>query len=155
MAIIGFLSATAAFLPYSIAGSVLPPPYQYAVDTADAIFGDDPRDAFNGTFGLSILAGPTANKVLVGPALSLLNDKYTYNGYALFPFGRMAKTVVKSVQRPQFAVDMLSGVPLMEVHNAIYGSKEVDEPDRVATIMASVDAEWRARAKKIEEEGGE
>jgi hypothetical protein len=137
MAINGTLLALAAFLPFSLFGSAVPPPYSYGLTLAQAVWGDDDKQMFTGTYGISMLTGPAINNLLIGPSLALMTEGYGFNPWVTLPFGRAMGAVHRTLKRPQFGIDYWTGIPVMDLHKAIYAKPEGKSkaPRQIDTIM--------------------
>jgi len=138
MAINGALLGLAAWLPFSLFSNVLTPPYSQALDLAQWAWDDDERAPLGGSYGLSMVTGPALWNTIAGPTLSMMSDNFAHNPYAVLPAGRLVGATIRSVQRPQFAFDMWTGIPFMGLHQSIYNDdpEELEEQRMIGTIMA-------------------
>jgi hypothetical protein len=146
MAINGTLLALAAFLPFSLFGSSVPPPYSYGLSLAQAVWGDDDKEMFAGTYAISTITGPTLNNLVVAPMLSLMTEGYGYNPWVTLPFGRALGATYRTLKRPQFGIDYWTGVPVMDLHKALF------QEEAKAPAQRSISAIMRSPTQEAEED---
>jgi len=153
MAINGTLLALAAFLPFSLFANAVPPPYQYGLELAQWAWDDDEKKKpFAGTFGISMLTGPTIYNTLVGPASTLITDGFAWNPYSLLPFGRSVGATVKTYKNPQYGLDMWFGTPFMGVRDLMKDDPEEEKKPRTIGGLWAERKEDDISADKEEEE---
>lgn len=137
MSINAFVIAMAAFLPFSLFGSNVPPPYQYGYEAAEALWNQDLSKLFGGTLGISMLTGPTVNNFIIGPSLALMTDSYGWNPWSVLPFGRAIGATYRTIAKPQFGIDYWTGVPVMDLHKLVYAKEPDNAPKSIDTLMRS------------------
>jgi hypothetical protein len=124
MAIDLFMLAMANAFAFSIFESSLPPPYSYIQDTAQLLFGDaEDRDkAFFGTYGLNIVL-PPISRIPMQTFKALLTDDWdrftSYHIWTMFPFGRFARDVKRTIETPEMVAENLTGIPLHKLGKTI------------------------------------
>ena len=115
-------------LPYTMFDYSLPAPYSYLQDLADWSFGDD-KQRERAYFGVlphalaplhiimpSILRGP---EMVFGSAFTGQWDRLaTYTMISYFPFGMMARDLVKAYQSPSMFTEFTTGIPLHRIQRA-------------------------------------
>jgi hypothetical protein len=121
----------------SIFDSALPPPMSYMQDTADWLFGDEKtreRAFFNqwphpALAPLSTVTGPSMRFIL-GPTKALINQDWepflNYHAWTWAPFGRLARSVVRTYDRPEMWVEEMSGIPIHRLAKKMKKNKEED-----------------------------
>jgi len=118
--------ALAQIFVSSIFDSALPPPMSYMQDTADWVFGDEKhreRAFFNqwphpALAPLSTITGPSM-RLILGPTKALINNDWEpfldYHLWTWAPFGRLARSVVKTYEVPEMWVEQMTGIPIHRV----------------------------------------
>ena len=123
-----FTIGLAGMLPYTMFDYSLPAPYSYLQDLADWSFGDD-KQRERAYFGVlphalaplhiimpSILRGP---EMVFGSAFTGQWDRLaTYTMISYFPFGMMARDLVKAYQSPSMFTEFTTGIPLHRIQRA-------------------------------------
>jgi hypothetical protein len=127
----------------SIFDSALPPPMSYMQDTADWLFGDEKqreRAFFNqwphpALAPLSTITGPSMRYILA-PTKALINNDWepflNYHAWAMAPFGRLARSMVRTYDVPELWVEEFTGLP---IHNLARKKKKAEkkkEEERLA-----------------------
>ena len=105
-----FVTALAALLPYSLFDTALPPPYDWAQETSEWLFGNK-RERDRAFFGqwpypiapLNVITPPVA-RIPMEAFSSLINNDWErfadYHVYTMFPFGRMVRSADKIIDEP-------------------------------------------------------
>ena len=123
-----FTMGLASLLPYTMFDYSLPAPYSYLQDLADWSFGDE-KQRERAYFGVlphalaplhiimpSILRGP---EMIFGSAFTGQWDRLaTYTMVSYFPFGMMARDLVKAYQSPSMFTEFTTGIPLHRIQRA-------------------------------------
>ena len=119
----------------SIFDSALPPPMSYMQDTADWLFGDEKqreRAFFNqwphpALAPLSTITGPSMRYILA-PTKALINNDWepflNYHAWAMAPFGRLARSMVRTYDVPELWVEEFTGLP---IHNLARKKKKAEK----------------------------
>ena len=107
----------------SLFDSILPPPLSYLQDTADWLYGDE-RERERAFFSayphpalapLQVITAPI-HRVYLPAITAMINDdwsKYTdYYLWTLAPFGRVAKSVAMTYERPEMFPEFMFGIPI-------------------------------------------
>ena len=122
----------------SIFDSAMPPPMSYMQDTADWLFGDEKtreRAFFNqwphpALAPLSAVTGPSMRYVL-GPLKALINDDWgnfaDYHLWTWAPFGRMARSAVRTYDVPEMWMEELTGMPIHRLAQMMKKSRKEKE----------------------------
>ena len=110
----------------SVFDSTLPPPMSWIQDTSEWLFGDEEERerAFFSSYPhpalapLQVITGPIHRTYL--PVLTALinNDWDSYTSYyihSLFPFGRVARSIYKTMDRPEMVAEFMFGIPLHKI----------------------------------------
>ncbi len=111
----------ASIYPYSLFDSILPPHLDILKDMSELLFGDDDdkKDAFFGSYGLNVFTAPMPSRLLLRPLLTIANGDYqrylNSEIYSFFPFGRFAKSTVRTLENPYFAPETFLGLPFMGI----------------------------------------
>jgi hypothetical protein len=121
-----FVMGLASFVPFSLFGASVPPPFQEFTSMAKWAFGDedDEEDAFFGSpLGPASLVTPPAARPMEDMfRLMLTNDWQKHAGWSMltwFPFGRLAKDSLKTMENPHTAAERLTGIPVISLSNEI------------------------------------
>ena len=129
-----FVMALGTAFTYSLFDTTLPPPYDWAQETGEWLFGDKKeRDkAFFGQWPypiapLNIVTPPVA-RIPMETFSALINkdwERFTdYHAYTMFPFGRMIRSIDKTFDEPYGttegrALQQFLGIPLDKVRYAV------------------------------------
>jgi hypothetical protein len=133
-----FIIGLSNVFAYSIFESTLPAPYSWLQDTADWIFGDEKqRDrAFFGTWPSAVapLQMVTPPILRLGPSAfkAMMTDDWSkFAGYyipSMFPAGRFARDIYKTIDNPARGVENLTGVPYMQLGQRVKEYREFENP---------------------------
>lgn len=129
MAIWGIMmSGLASIWPYSIFSSVTPQPFDAAKDFAEMIFNPDVDVRKNlqyGGYGTNLIASPLLQQsVLSAIYAALFSDfEYKYNTFIPKPFMQ----AYKLYSYPQYAVETITGIPLLTLKKTIRSIEEDDD----------------------------
>ena len=121
-----FATALSMTFAYSIFEYALSPPMNWTVDMSQLLFGSE-KESERAFFSqwpnkwlapLSIVTPPSGRYVL--PHINgLINGdweafwKYTYATY--FPFGRVARDTLRTVERPEMVFEYMGGIPIHQI----------------------------------------
>lgn len=138
--------ALASLFPISMFGSAVAPPYNYLTDIAGLIYGDEQDEEGNDkTFGQKIrdiianpqnfaptaLVTPPITRFVLDPVRALFTGEWDrfldYHLWTWFPFGMPARTAYKTVVNPTFAVETVTGFPIVQLARNLQNTRE-DEP---------------------------
>lgn len=115
-----FMLAMTNIFAMSLFESTLPPPLSYLQDTAQLLFGDDKdrEKAFFGTYGLSLIQ-PPITRIPFQFTKALISGEWdrflSYHAWAMFPFGRFARDVVRTMNSPELVPEIWTGVPVHQI----------------------------------------
>ena len=124
----------------SIFDSALPPPMSYMQDTADWLFGDEKvreRAFFNqwphpALAPLSAVTGPSLRYIL-SPTKALINNDWEsfldYHAWTFAPFGRLARSAVRTYDNPEMWVEELTGFPIHRLAQKMKKSRKETEEE--------------------------
>jgi hypothetical protein len=139
-----FMLGMANMFTFSLFESALPPPYNYAQDTAQLLFGDedDRRNAFFGTYGLNIvLPAPTA-RIPTQLFKTMINNDWErfvdYHVWTWFPFGRFTRDVKRFAQQPAYGVEIFTGLPVHKMSGYKKKRKKLPESPRPKGIVTGL-----------------
>ena len=133
-----FVMALGTAFAYSLFDTTLPPPYDWAQETGEWLFGNKKeRDqAFFGQWPYPIaplnIATPPVARIPMAAFSSLINkdwERFTdYHMYTMFPFGRLIRSVDKTIDEPYGTVEgralqQFLGLPLDKVRSRIDRAK--------------------------------
>jgi hypothetical protein len=122
----------------SLFDSILPPPMSYIQDTADWIFGDktERERAFFSAYPSPILAPlqvATApiNRYWMPLMTAMINGEWerwaSYYTWTMFPFGRLARSTIMTLDRPEMTAEFMFGIPVHKLGSMIRESKKDEE----------------------------
>ena len=122
----------------SLFDSILPPPMSYIQDTADWIFGDEKERerAFFSAYPSPILAPlqvATApiNRYWMPLMTAMINGEWerwaSYYTWTMFPFGRLARSTIMTLDRPEMTAEFMFGIPVHKLGSMIRESKKDEE----------------------------
>jgi len=134
-----FMFTLASVLPGTLFESTMAPPFSYLQDLADFFYGDseERERAFYGSlphpFNILQTVSPPSSRVLFN-AISFINsgdwEKLQGQAVSWLPFGRLGKSVLKTVQNPSMVVEELTGIPTHRINSLIKkGSKKDDKKE--------------------------
>lgn len=129
-----FTFAMGTLFAFSMFESSLPPPYNYAQDTAELLFGDDEdrKKAFFGTYGLSVIS-PPLSRIPVQTFKALLSNDWqrwtNYYVWTFLPMGRQARDVRRFIQSPEMFAEAFGNVPLHKGGRYLRQMKK-EEPEK-------------------------
>tara|TARA_R100001463_G_scaffold131241_1_gene191137 strand:- start:314 stop:742 length:429 start_codon:yes stop_codon:yes gene_type:complete len=135
-----YMFALANIFVSSLFDSALPPPMSYAQDTADWLFGDEKqreRAFFNqwphpAMAPLSVVTGPSMRYALA-PLKAIINNDWEpfldYHVWAMAPFGRLARSVVRTYDVPEMWLENLFGLPIHRLGQLRKKSKKEEVED--------------------------
>lgn len=118
---------------FSIFDNSLPSPLNEIQDFSKLVFGNDEErdEAFFGTYGTSIVTPPIA-RLPVQALLSMMRDDWhmfaNYHAWAAMPFGRMMRDVKKLTDKPSWAMETLTGIPIHQTEKLNKEDKEFVGP---------------------------
>ena len=126
----------------------LPAPLSWMQDTADWLFGDsEERDrAFFGAYPTALaplqMVTPPAARLLPPMFKAMVDDEYgriaDYYVWTMFPFGRLARDVVKSAENPMMTVNKLTGFPYVQLQRELFDrTRDEEEDDGTGTEIRS------------------
>ena len=133
-----FVMALGTAFAYSLFDTTLPPPYDWAQETGEWLFGNKKeRDqAFFGQWPYPIaplnIATPPVARIPMAAFSSLINKDWErfadYHMYTMFPFGRLIRSVDKTIDEPYGTVEgralqQFLGLPLDKVRSRIDRAK--------------------------------
>jgi len=133
-----FVMALGTAFAYSLFDTTLPPPYDWAQETGEWLFGNKKeRDqAFFGQWPYPVaplnIATPPVARIPMAAFSSLINkdwERFTdYHMYTMFPFGRLLRSVDKTYDEPYGtfegrALQQFLGLPLDKVRSRIDRAK--------------------------------
>ncbi len=120
-----FVLSLATLYPASVFDANLNEPYKTLQGVTQMLFGDDKqrKEAFFGTlpYPANLLQpiSPPVSRFLYPAINGLMTgewDKFTsYQVWTYFPFGRLAKDAVKTVNNPTHALDNMFGLPTAQI----------------------------------------
>ena len=140
-----YMFALANIFVSSLFDSALPPPMSYAQDTADWLFGDEKqreRAFFNqwphpAMAPISVVTGPSMRYALA-PLKAIINNDWEpfldYHVWAMAPFGRLARSVVRTYDVPEMWLENLFGLPIHRLGQLRKKSKKEDEVENVEEL---------------------
>jgi len=111
-----FMVAMASAFPYTVFDAALPAPFSWVQDLSLMFFGNDEdrKRAFWGTYGLSEITPPILGLPL-DVMMSFVNHDFdkimNYTIWTVFPFGRLARDISKSIGQPHMLMDRMTGLP--------------------------------------------
>ena len=114
----------------SLFDSILPPPLSYVQDTADWLFGDkvERERAFFSAYPHPILAPlqvATApiHRYWMPLMTALINGEWerwaNYYTWSMMPFGRLARSTIMTLERPEMTAEFMFGIPVHKLGNMI------------------------------------
>jgi len=135
MTAIAVIMGLSTLYPFSIFDTATPPHIDYLKATTELMFGpkEISEDAFFGSYGLSPFFAPLPSKLVLRPTLAAMSgdwDKYLdQQVWTLFPFGRFARSVTKSVQNPSYVPEIWAGIPLHSASKTNSAIKKLEMKD--------------------------
>ena len=133
-----FVMALGTAFAFSLFDTTLPPPYDWVQETGDWLLGDKKtRDrAFFGQYPypiapLNVVTPPVANVPMAFFSALINKDLerfFDYHAYLMFPFGRMIRSIDKTIDEPYGttegrAMQQFFGIPLDKVRGKIDRAK--------------------------------
>ena len=118
-----FALSLANMFTSSVFDATVPPPLNWMQDTADWLFGDE-RERERAFFSswphpvlapLQIVTPPIARypMTLINATINGNWDRFAdYYLYTFFPFGRLGRSVVKTMETPEMWVEQMTGIPI-------------------------------------------
>lgn len=118
-----FALSLANMFTSSVFDATVPPPLNWMQDTADWLFGDE-RERERAFFSswphpvlapLQIVTPPIARypMTLINATINGNWDRFAdYYLYTFFPFGRLGRSVVKTIETPEMWVEQMTGIPI-------------------------------------------
>ena len=122
----------------SIFDSIMPPPMNYVQETAEWLFGDERTSerAFFSSYPhtalapLQVVTAPVHRYWLPLMTASIngeWNQVADYTVYTWSPFGRFARSLAMSLERPEMVGEFMFGIPIHKLGSKIRGKKKDDE----------------------------
>ena len=122
----------------SIFDSILPPPMSYMQDTADWLFGDqEARErAFFSAYPSPIMAPLQAvtapvNRYWMPLMSATINGEWDrwaqYYVHTLYPFGRLARSTVMTLEKPEMFAEFMFGIPIHKIGSMIRKKNEEED----------------------------
>ncbi len=118
-----FALSLANMFTSSVFDATVPPPLNWMQDTADWLFGDE-RERERAFFSswphpvlapLQIVTPPIARypMTLINATINGNWERFAdYYLYTFFPFGRLGRSVVKTMETPEMWVEQMTGIPI-------------------------------------------
>lgn len=118
-----FALSLANMFTSSVFDATVPPPLNWMQDTADWLFGDE-RERERAFFSswphpvlapLQIVTPPIARypMTLINATINGNWERFAdYYLYTFFPFGRLGRSVVKTIDTPEMWVEQMTGIPI-------------------------------------------
>tara|TARA_R100000656_G_scaffold98756_1_gene71668 strand:- start:7729 stop:10305 length:2577 start_codon:yes stop_codon:yes gene_type:complete len=121
---------------YSLFENALPAPWNWLQDTSDWLFGNDrerERAFYGSPFGPLQVITPPAFRLLPPMFKAMMNGDWSrlsdYYLWTMLPFGRMIRDVWgpgNIIDNPYYAVTKVTGVPLIQMGEALKGEPAYD-----------------------------
>lgn len=141
-----FVMALANLLPYSLFDTALPPPYDWAQETSEWLFGNK-REREKAFFGqwpypiapLNVITPPVA-RIPMEFFTSLINNDWErfadYHVYTMFPYGRLVRSVDKTIDEPYGTTfgrlsQQFAGIPTDKIKSRIDKRKLINTRRRM------------------------
>ena len=134
----GMVFALANIFTASLFDSSMPPPMSWMQDTADWLFGD-PNDREKAFFNqyphpalapLSVITPPSGRYPL-NLINGMINGNWErfadYQVFTWFPFGRIARSTLKTVETPEMILEQFTGFPIHGIGRRMRKGREEDE----------------------------